>query len=57
MQFADVDLERSLSELFGLRRVEGKGTLRFSVEGTGENVDAMTNTLNGNATLTATTAR
>jgi len=54
MQFADVDLERALSQLFGLKRVEGKGTFRFAIEGAGGNIDAIAGTLAGNATLTAT---
>lgn len=54
MQFADVDLERALRELVGLRHVEGKGTFRFAIEGSGGSVDAIAGALAGNATLTAT---
>jgi AsmA protein len=53
LQFADVDLENCLGDLFALRRVEGKGTLAVAVEGTGENVLALTETLAGSATLAA----
>jgi AsmA protein len=51
--FAGVDLEACLGDLFGLRRLEGKGTLTFSIEASGESVLAFTHTLNGSATLTA----
>jgi AsmA protein len=53
LQFAGVDLESCLGDLFGLRRLEGKGTLTFSIEASGESVLAFTHTLNGSATLTA----
>jgi AsmA protein len=53
LQFADVDLETCLGELFGIRRLDGKGTLAFSIEASGESVLAFTHTLNGTATLTA----
>jgi AsmA protein len=53
LQFTDVDLEACLGELFGLRRLEGKGKLELSVEGAGDSVAAITRTLSGTATLTA----
>lgn len=53
MLFSNVDLNACLSQLFSLRRVDGKGTLAISIEGSGENVDAITHTLNGTARLTA----
>jgi AsmA protein len=53
LQFVDVDLETSLAQLFGVRRVEGKGTLAFSLEGSGDNIDAITRTLNGTGRLGA----
>jgi AsmA protein len=53
LQFADVDLETCLGDLFGLRRLEGKGTLTFSIAASGDSVLAFTHTLNGSATLTA----
>ena len=57
LQFADVDLEACLGELFGLRRLEGRGNLNFSVEATGDSVLALTRTLAGTASLTATPGR
>lgn len=53
LQFSDVDLESCLGELFGLRRLEGKGNLALSVEGSGDSVLALTRTLSGSASLTA----
>jgi AsmA protein len=53
LQFSDVDLESCLGELFGLRRLEGKGNLALSVEGSGDSVLAITRTLSGTASLTA----
>jgi AsmA protein len=53
MQFADVDLDTSLLQLFGLRRMEGKGTIAFSLEGAGDNIDAIMHTLNGTGKLNA----
>jgi AsmA protein len=52
LQFIDVDLESCLGQLFGLRRLEGKGNISLAVEGTGESVLAVTRTLNGTASLT-----
>lgn len=52
LQFTDVDLETCMSDLFGIRRLEGKGDFAFAVEGTGANVMALTRTLEGTATLT-----
>jgi AsmA protein len=52
LQFTDVDLESSLGQLFGLRRLEGKGNMTFAVEGSGNSVLAITRTLNGTASLT-----
>ena len=42
LQFADVDLEACLGELFGLRRLEGKGKLALAVEASGDSVLALT---------------
>ena len=53
MQFADVDLDSSLSQLFGVKRVEGKGTIAFAIDGSGENVEAITRTLNGDVRMTS----
>jgi len=54
LQFSDVDLEACLGQVFGLRRLEGKGNISLNVEGTGESVLAITRTLNGDATLNGT---
>jgi len=51
LQFTEVDLEACLGELFGVRRLEGKGNLAFNIEGSGISVLALTRTLNGQATL------
>ena len=52
LQFTDVDLASCLGQLFGLRRLEGKGDIAFAVEGSGDSVLAVTRTLNGSASLT-----
>jgi AsmA protein len=52
LQLADVDLDSCLSQLFGVRRLEGKGNLSLSLEGAGSTVMAMTRTLNGSARIT-----
>jgi len=52
VQFADVELENCLGQLFGLRRLEGKGTLSMAIDGTGDSVLAVTRTLSGTASLT-----
>lgn len=53
LQFTDVDLESCLGELFGIRRLEGKGNLMLSVEASGASVFALTRTMGGTANLTA----
>ena len=45
LQFSDVDLESCLGQLFGLRRLEGKGNIAFAVEGSGDSVLGVTRTL------------
>jgi AsmA protein len=52
LQFSDVDLDQSLGELLGIRRIEGKGDIAFAVESTGASVYDLTKGLNGTATLT-----
>jgi AsmA protein len=52
LQFTNVDLESCIGELFGIRRIEGKGNLSLTLDGSGPNVYALTRTLNGTATLT-----
>ena len=54
LQFDGVNLERCIGELFGLKRIEGKGNMTVSLEGTGPSVYALTRTLDGEATLTGT---
>ena len=54
LQFTDVDLESCLGQLFGLRRLEGKGNISLAVEGAGDSVLAVTHTLNGTAGLVGT---
>jgi AsmA protein len=54
LQFTDVDLEACLGQLFGLRRLEGKGNMSLAVEGTGNSVLDVTRTMNGTANLTGT---
>jgi AsmA protein len=51
LQFTDVDLETCLGQLFGLRRLEGKGNISLAIEGSGESVLGVTRTLNGTAGL------
>jgi AsmA protein len=53
MQFADVDLETCLSQIFGVQKIEGRGTLAFNLTGAGDSVMAVTHALNGTATLNA----
>jgi AsmA protein len=52
LQFTDVDLESCLGQLFGLHRLEGKGNIALAVEGAGDSVLAVTQTLTGTASLT-----
>jgi AsmA protein len=51
LQFTDVDLDQCLGEILGIRRVEGKGNLAFTLESSGESVYDLARTLNGTATL------
>ena len=53
LNFNDVDLETCLGQLFGLRRLEGKGNIALIVDGSGDSVLGVTQTLNGTANLTA----
>lgn len=53
LQFVEVDLEKCLSQVFGIRKLEGHGNLALNVEGSGSSVLAVTNTLGGTANLTA----
>ncbi len=51
LNFTGVDLETCIGELFGIRRLEGKGDLALALEGAGPNVLSLTRTLNGSMTL------
>jgi AsmA protein len=51
MHFVDIDLESCLGELFGLRRLEGKGNLDFALEGAGGSVLELTRSLSGTIKL------
>lgn len=53
LQFTDVDLEACAGEVFGMRRIEGKGDLSLLLTGNGPDVLSLTRTLNGEATLIA----
>jgi AsmA protein len=53
LQFSDVDLDQCLGELFGIRRLEGKGNLAFAIESSGGSVYALTKGLNGTAALSS----
>jgi AsmA protein len=52
-QLTDVDLEACLGELFGMRRIAGKGTLGVTLEAAGANPFALAQSLDGRATLTS----
>jgi AsmA protein len=52
LQFTDIDLEQCLGEMFGIRKLEGRGNLAFAIESSGSSVFELTKTLNGTATLT-----
>ncbi len=52
LQFTGVDLQPCLEQLFGLRKLEGKGNLSLAVDGKGESVLAVTRSMNGSAKLT-----
>jgi AsmA protein len=51
LQFSDVDLETCLGELFGIRKLEGRGDIAMAFEASGDSVFALTRTLAGTATL------
>ncbi len=51
LQFANVDLDQSLGEMFGFRRLEGKGNLGLAIDSSGASVYDLTRGLNGTATL------
>jgi len=51
MRLSDIDLDQGLAELFGMRRLEGKGTLAFNLDSVGGSVYELTQGLNGTVTL------
>jgi len=51
LQFIDVDLEKCLVDIFQIRRLDGRGDIAIAIDATGNNVLAMTRTLNGTASL------
>jgi AsmA protein len=53
LQFSNVDLEQCLGEMFGIRRLEGKGNLGFAIDSSGSSVYDLTKALNGTATLSS----
>jgi len=53
LQFTDVDLEACLGEMFGIRRLEGRGNLNLALEASGNSVLELTRTLNGSTSLTS----
>lgn len=53
LNFADVDLERCLHAIFGLERLQGRGTLSVALEATGGSVLALTRSMSGSADLKA----
>jgi len=53
VQFANVDLESCLGELFAVRRLEGNGDLSFTVEASGTSVLDLMKTLTGRAEIAA----
>jgi AsmA protein len=53
LQFDDVDLASCLGQIFGLRKLEGHGTLALDVDGSGDSVWDLTHTLDGTASLSA----
>ena len=52
-QFIDIDLESSGSELFGTRRLSGRGSVNVSLEASGSSPFGLAQTLDGNIALTA----
>jgi AsmA protein len=53
LQFMNVDLEQCLGEMFGIRRLEGKGNLGIDIESTGGSVYDLAKGLNGTAMLSS----
>jgi AsmA protein len=53
LQFANVDFEQCLGEMFGIRRLEGKGNLSFTIDSSGGSVYQLTKALSGTAALSS----
>jgi AsmA protein len=53
LQFLNVDLDQCLGEMFGIRRLEGKGNLGVDIESAGASVYDLAKGLNGTATLSS----
>lgn len=53
LQFTNIDFAQSLGEMFGIRKLEGKGNLSFAIESSGASVYHLTKALNGTATLSS----
>jgi len=53
MQFSNVDLEKCLGQLFSVNRIEGSGSLAFSVDSRGRNVQELAGNLNGTVQVAA----
>ncbi len=51
-QLIDVDLQSSASELFGIKKLTGRGNLNVAVEASGASPFALAQSLDGTATLT-----
>ena len=52
-QFKDVDLEAAASELFGYRKLTGRGNVNVALEASGGSAFALAQSLDGTATLNA----
>lgn len=53
VRLTNVDLDTSLTELFGFHRLEGKGDLSLELDAEGRSVFALARTMNGTVTLAA----
>lgn len=53
LHFSDVDLANCLSQIFGVHKLEGRGTLVLDVGGSGGSIWQLTHTLGGTASLEA----
>ncbi len=53
LQFTNIDFAQSLGEMFGIRKLEGRGNLSFAIESSGASVYDLTKALNGTAALSS----